>query len=290
VVSTTVVTPAVATSPDGGTVYGALCPGTWNGLAQVHAFLSGKSDAQAVGFVWDAVVQDFVQVPAQAPTGGWQPFQGVFLATRLPTSFDFNGSMASLDYELVLQPGWNFVGLPPLDDNGVELVSHNWADLRLEDTSGNLITGTERVGLIDIGPWLWDGTSYSQVAVMQTGIGYWIDNASSPGVNLVLRRLSSEEIAGTAPILGTVNGSTQGASQGAGTAAAAAATIGYRAHGTPPTPPGLGSTQQDSGTHGCGLGSGIGALLGFSALMMLRLRTLRRNSAGAWQHVRRLRR
>ncbi len=264
--STTVATPVVATSPGGGTVYGALCPGTWNGLAQVQAFLSGKSDAQARGFVWDALAQNFVQVPAQAPSGGWQPFQGVFLATRQPASFDFNGSMATLDYELVLKPGWNFVGLPPLDDNGVELVSHAWVDLRLEDTSGNLLSGAQRSGLIDVGPWLWDGTSYSQVAVMQTGSGYWIENASSPGVDLVLRRLSSAEIAGTAPILGAAHG----AGLGSGTAAA---TIGYHAHGSPPMPPGSGSSQHESSAHGCGLGSGIGALLGFAAFLLLRLRS-----------------
>jgi hypothetical protein len=271
VASTTVAAPVVVTSPAGGTVYGALCPGTWDGLAQVQAFLAGKTAAQARGFVWDAVAQDFVQVPAQAPTGGWQPCQGVFLATRQPAAFDFNGSMATLDYELVLKPGWNFVGLPPLDDNGVELVSHNWVDLRLEDTSGNLLSGAQRTGLIDVGPWLWDGASYSQVAVMQTGIGYWIDNASSPGVDLVLRRLSSAEIAGTAPILDTAHGSAQ--------AAEAGAAIGYHAHGTPPMPPGLGSSAQDSGSHGCGLGSGIGALLACAAILLLRLRLRARHDA-----------
>ncbi len=273
-VSTGVITPAIALSPATSTVFTAICPGTQGGLAQVQAFLAGASSAQARAFVWDATLQDFVQVPAQSPTGGWQPFQGVFIASRLATNFDFNGFMTTFDYTLTLQPGWNFVGIPPLDDSGTAVTTHQWSDLQLEDASGAIISGAERVNLIDVGAWGWNGSAYTQISgALATGQGYWIDNASSPGVNLVLRRLSPSELSA---LLGARRpGQASSASSASTTSQDAAATIGYKAHGTPPQPPN-GSGQGDGPGHGCGLGSGVGALiLAFALLLRLRLRSRR---------------
>ena len=265
VLSTQVATPAIAVSSQDSTVYQSLCPGTWSGLGQIQAFLAGKANNQAVGYVWDAVQQTYDQVPAQQPVGGWQPYQGVFLATRLATSFNFNGYMSSVDYELVLKPGWNFVGIPPLDDNGTETITHQWSQLWLEDMYGNAISGAERVNLIDVGAWFWNGTYYSQIGgALQSGLGYWIENDSSPGVDLVLRRLSAAEIADPTLIVNAHHGT------------AAAAPIGYHAHGSPPPPPDQGASAQSSSSQGCGLGSGIGAMVGSFALLILRLVSQRR--------------
>jgi hypothetical protein len=269
--SSGVVTPAIALSPATSTVFTAICPGTLGGLAQVQNFLNGVSPAQARAFVWDATLQDFVGVPAQAPTGGWQPFQGVFIATRVPTAFNFNGYMTTFDFTLTLLPGWNFVGIPPLDDNGTPVTTHQWSDLQLEDASGNIISGPERVNLIDVGAWAWNGSAYTQVSgTLSTGQGYWIDNSSSPGVNLVLRRLSPSELSAD---LGALRAAQS--AQGGTSSQDAAATIGYTAHGTPPPPPSSAS-QNDSPGHGCGLGSGVGALiLGLVLVLRLRLRSRR---------------
>ena len=262
VLSTGVVTPPIGVSSGPGTLYTALCPGTWAGLAQVQAFLSGKQDNQAVGYVWDASAQGFVQVPENAPQGGWQPDQGVYLATRSAPAFNFNGYMATVDYDLVLKPGWNFVGIPPLIDNGVETISHNWSDLRLEDLSGDVLAGTERTGLIDVGAWSWNGSAYVQTSgALQSGQGYWIENSSAPGVDLVLRRLSAAEIADPSTILGGLR--------------LAPHAIGYRAHTSPPQPPGAnaaGSGSSSSSSSGCGLGSGLGIVVLIGGLM-LRART-----------------
>jgi len=263
ILSSGVITPPVGLSPGDGTLYTALCPGTWAGLAQIRGFLAGKAPNVAVGYVWDAAAQDFVTVPAQAPQGGWQPFQGVYLATRVAPSFDFNGYMATVDYALTLKPGWNFVGIPPLEDNGTETVSHNWADLRLEDTSGDLITGSDRVGLIDVGAWAWNGSAYVQTSgALASGVGYWIENSSSPAIDLVLRRLSAAEIAGTATILGAHHPHQE-------------RTISFRSHTSPPMPPGQPASHDAASGSGCGVGSGMGVLLASGALG-LRLRSRRR--------------
>jgi hypothetical protein len=130
---------------------------------------------------------------------------------------------------------------------------------------GNAISGAERVNLIDVGAWFWNGTYYSQIGgALQSGLGYWIENDSSPGVDLVLRRLSAAEIADPTLIVNAHHGT------------AAAAPIGYHAHGSPPPPPDQGASAQSSSSQGCGLGSGIGAMVGSFALLILRLVSQRR--------------
>ncbi len=259
VLSTSVTTPPVPVSSGDKVVYTALGPGTSAGLEQVRAFLAGKTNSQARGFIWDAGAQAYVQVP----TAGWQPFDGVFLATREAATFDFNGNTTTLDFTLTLRPGYNFVCVPPLDDGGVVLVDHAFADLALEDTDGAVIAGTTRDALIGTGAFAWDGTAYSQVDTLHTGTGYWIENASSPPVDLVLRRVSQQVQAAVATL-------------------PAARAIGARPRSAPPPPPGGAGGGGNAGSGGgraCGVGSGLASLvLAFTALFLrLRLRSPRRD-------------
>jgi hypothetical protein len=264
--STSIATPVIVQSPSNATIFNSLCPGTLNGLDQLQAFLNSAGVSQARGFVWDSSVQAFVTVPAQVPTGGWQPYQGVFLASRVPTNFNFNGYMTTFDFTLTLAPGWNFIGIPPLDNGEGGLITSDWNyDLQLEDTSGAIIGN--RANIIDVGAWAWNASSstYSQTTTLLSGIGYWINNASSPAVNLVLRRLSPAEeedySLGAARASHTVKATT---------------TIGYHAQSsTPPSPP-SGSSDQSSSSQGCGLGSGVGVLVsGLTMILLMRLRTRR---------------
>jgi hypothetical protein len=185
----------------------------------------------------------------------------VFLATREATAFDFNGNTTTLDFTLTLRPGYNFICVPPLNDDGVVLVDHAFTDLALEDTDGIVIGGTTRDALIGTGVFAWDGTAYSQVDTLHTGTGYWIENASSPPVDLVLRRTSQQVLAAVATL-------------------PRARAIGARPRSSPPPPPGGAATGSNAGSGGgkaCGAGSGIAALaLAFLALARLRLRSPRR--------------
>ena len=122
--------------------------------------------------------------------------------------------------------------------------------------SRNELIGSERTGLIDVGARSWNGAAYAQTSgALQSGQECWIENSSAPGVDLVLRRLSAAEIAGTAPIVDALR--------------RPALAIGYRAHSTPPQPPGASAAAPGSSSSStCGLGSGFGIILMLGSLML----------------------
>ncbi|MFM2092491.1 MAG: hypothetical protein RLZZ127_2980, partial [Planctomycetota bacterium] len=252
--------PALPRSTAGTTIYGALCPGTADGLARLRAALAGRAASEVRAFTWDAVQQAYREQPAE-PTGGLLATHGWFVASRIPLSVPFDGNPAPFFSELVLQPGLNFVGLPPVGDGGPVETDHPWASLGLFDGAGNLVSGPARTAAIGSGAYLWDGEGYSLVTTLQAGTGYWFKNFS--GQPLVLVRFPP----GFDPaVLSGGNASAvqmlrQHVATGRETVRLASVPVS-----DPPAPPGQTATPPaasggGSGGGGCGLGSGLAVLL-----------------------------
>ncbi len=251
--SATVATPAIAlTGRSGPTRYTSVAPGTPQGLAALRAALAGRDPSSARAFAFDALLQRYVEYPDE-PTGGLVPSSGVFIASRDDLGLSFDGTPAPIPYRIVLQPGWNFVGLPPLDDGGVIRRGSGWTShFTLYDEGGDERTG-ESGDLIGDWAWWWDGAAYRQETTLLAGVGYWISNSAT--APLVLHR-------------------TTGGGLGS---ARAFALVG---RGTPPPPPADGAAppaaSSSGGSGGCGLGSGLGVILMLGAGLVLRLRLRRR--------------
>jgi hypothetical protein len=214
--------------------------------------LAGRDPSSARAFAFDALLQRYVEYPDE-PTGGLVPSSGVFIASRDDLGLSFDGTPAPIPYRIVLQPGWNFVGLPPLDDGGVIRRGSGWTShFTLYDEGGDERTG-ESGDLIGDWAWWWDGAAYRQETTLLAGVGYWISNSAT--APLVLHR-------------------TTGGGLGS---ARAFALVG---RGTPPPPPADGAAppaaSSSGGSGGCGLGSGLGVILMLGAGLVLRLRLRRR--------------
>ena len=259
--------PPIGVSVGNAVAYAAICPSTSEGAARLVATLAGLTSTQAVGFAWDATTQAYVRLP-DPPTGGVLPTTGVYIATRRDLGLDFNGTPATLPAAIVLQPGFNFIGIPPLDTGNGILTTHAFpGDFAVLNESGALVTTTSEfadllgtVGSDDpttAQPFLYNGSTYDQQAVMVTGRGYFLkNNASSP---ITLRRVAS----------GTILSDPTLAPQ---------LTIGqvvrsvpvkhtYIDRGTPPPAPAASSTAAASNSgKACGLGSGVVGLLGLLVL------------------------
>jgi len=238
-----IIQPALPTIGD-LTLYTAVCPGTEEGLAQLKAFLVGKDATQVRAFAWDATAQAYVQLP-QEPVGGLTPAHAVFIATRDPVTFNFTGTQSPLPFTLLLRPGFNFVGIPPLADAGRTLTSHTTDDLRLLTLDETPIEPqAARDAIVGVGAngepvaFLWNGVAYAEVTVINSGQGVWIKNQSSDSV-LVRRDV------GLPPL-------TKAASAGMPTS--------VRKLGDPPPPPTNAAARATSGGGGCGHGSGFAAL------------------------------
>ncbi len=245
--SVTQAAPALPVSEGTTTLFGAICPGTPQGLAAVQAALAGRPRTEARAFAWDAAVQAFVELPAE-PTGGLQPDQGIFLASRVTLPLSCSGSPAPTPHQWLLQPGWNFIGMPPLQDGAQLLTSHQWpSDFAVLDERGNAIDPVVASALVE-GPWRWDGASYALTSAVPTGVGCWVRNATaSPSRALLLVRRSSD---------------------GTFAALAARASRGL----PPPAPAETSAPAQDGGKGGCGNGLGAACLAGGLLLGLRRLR------------------
>ena len=252
--SVVVTPPPVALSPANATIYTAICPGTEQGLANFEAALAGHDNTQVAAFAWNTAVQAFQ--PVTATTTGLLPSQAIFLATRVDLGLDFSGDQAPVPYAIPLQPGWNFVGVPPLlpASGTAPLLDHDLnADFTLTDTAGDVISGAQRDAAMGTAAYLWDGTTYDNETVLHTGQGYWIkNNTTAPGQTLLLKRVAT------------------GTGQRAVAKSVSFKTVDL---GTPPTPPGNGgdsaTSPADGGGGGCGLGSGAAAVF-LAALAFLR--------------------
>jgi hypothetical protein len=252
--------PVLPRSTGGTTIYGALCPGTVDGLARLRAALTGRGASEVRAFTWDAVQQGYREQPAE-PTGGILPTHGWFVASRIALAVPFDGNPAPFFTELVLQPGLNFVGLPPVGDGGPVETSHPWASLGLFDGAGNLVSGPARNAAIGSGAYLWDGEGYALVTTLQAGTGYWFKNFS--GQPLVLVRFPP----GFDPaVLSGGNASAVQMLRQRVATGLEAVRLASLPVADPPAPPGQtaappAASDGGSGSGGCGLGSGLAVLL-----------------------------
>jgi hypothetical protein len=251
--STSTVAPVVFPEPPisgaGETRYGAVCPGTPEGLTSLLDAMSGKLPSDARAFAWDGVTQKFVELPNH-PTTGLHPDTGFFLATRVPLPIDFAGSLTAIPCVLTLQPGWNLVGVPALDNAGTTTLSHPWDDFALFDDTATQVTDplvfADVLGTPSSGddttarPWYWDGSGYQQVTTLDTGKAYWIKNNAS--VVYTLQRTATSQ----SPLPRLARSA----------AAVPRGTITDR--GTPPRPPTAAAAEP---SRGCGLGTGLGVLV-----------------------------
>ncbi len=243
-----VASPTVALSiPDA--VYTPLCPSTDAGRANFLAAVTGKPDSELRAFVWDAQVQQYVQLPTM-PTGGLQTNHGVFIASRSALSLDFSGTPAAFYDETRLYPGWNLRGIRPLSDGTTIVTSHAWDRLALFPTGTGVsqIEGAARSAAIGTGAYLWTGSAYQIATTLISGKAYWIKNNTA--AELVLMRV---------PDTATNSGLSRALAEPS-VASTLLATAAER--GTPPTPPGAAAANvSSSNSGGCGFGSGFGVLL-----------------------------
>ncbi len=237
--------PTIPVTTGETTVYAAICPGTSAGLTSLRQAMAGRDSTVARLFSWDALTQAFVEFPAE-PAGGLAPSDALFLAAREALPLDFDGSPAPLPYAILLRPGWNFVGLPPLTADGGQTVIRRSLldattadDFVLNDPTGAVLA---RSGNLD-GAYWWDGAAYRTASLLECGKGYWIRNLGSQP--LFLRRLHTgivRSLAGSGPLA--------------------------LAGKAPPAPPA--AAVQSSGKTGGGCGSGGGvALLGLALAALL---------------------
>ena len=252
-------TPVVSLSTSSQTLFGSICPGSTVGVTSLrNAFVHANASVSR-GFTWDAPSQTYRELPAE-PAAGLTATDGVFLASRVAVALDFSGPAMPPGATLVLYPGWNFVGLGPVQlTSSVVVPDHDLlAEFDYTDLDG--AAGSQS----DVSAaYLWDGTSYSATTLIASGKGYFIKNVSSPAKTLLLSRRD----VGPSP-----------------RAAVRALARGLaRDVGAPPAIPSSGVTAADSGngdTSGggsCGGGSGTAVLLtGLLACLGWRARRTRR--------------
>ncbi|HYE06229.1 MAG TPA: hypothetical protein VEL07_12010 [Planctomycetota bacterium] len=240
--------PVIAVSRRADTRWNAVSGATPEGLARLRAAVAGRPTTEAKLYAWDALAQRFALFPAE-PTGGLRLDHGAFVATRVPLALDFSGTGAASPYALVLRPGWNLVGLPPVDGE----TDHPWSALTLRfDDDGTLIGEPLRTTLTGAGPYAWNGAGYDLAATMASGSGYWITNNHASRALRLVRE-------GTSTIALRV----------VETVAVDDGKIVER--GAPPTPPASSSAGGSGGGGGCGSG-GVVAGLGLAVALMLRRR------------------
>ena len=264
--------PPIAVSTGATVHYAAICLSTPEGVSRALSIFGAVSSTQAVAFAWDATIQDYVKLPA-APSGGLLPTSGIFVATRRDLGLDFNGTPSSLPLVLTLQPGFNFVGIPPLDSGNGFLTAHAFPrDFELLDETSTLVTTTTRFADIlgtvgsnnpaTAAPYLFNGTGYTQQGTLFTGVGYFIkNNATLP---VTLRRVLSGTVLTNPSVASAISPTLANAAQ----TRVVAPTHTYTDRGAPPAPPSGSSSAPaaSGGGHACGLGSGVVGLVGFLLL------------------------
>jgi hypothetical protein len=247
-----VVEPALLPSADGATVFNAVSAGTSEGLARLKAALAGRPRSEVRAFAWDAIAQSYAELPAE-PIGGLTPYHAIFLASRIPLALDFDGTPTPVPLAMTIQPGWNFVAVPPMRGPGGTMPAADWAQIQVTNASGFPLDAASVVSLLgggtsDTRPFLWDGAAYARSNELRTGRGYWIRNGGASAVRLVIE--SPDLIA-------------------------MASTRSIRTLAAPPVPPG-GQAASSEPAQGGGCGSGAGAgFIGLLALVALRFRKSR---------------
>ena len=240
------------------TIYTPLCPATTQGLANLLSVIGAVTPTDVAAYAWDSSAQAYAKIPAQ-PGGGLTSTHAVFVASRVALAFNFSGTASPMYSEILLRPGWNFIGVPPIDDGGggAALIVHDLSKFILFPTGSGVssIDGAERDALMGTVAYFWNGAAYTQVTTMETGKGYWLRNNSTG--SLVLVRAP-------APATGVARATGGGAQTGlvrylnTVTGVVASRAIARSSYSGNPPPPPSSSSAAATGS-ACGSGSGIAA-------------------------------
>lgn len=241
------VTPTLPVSTRRSTLWTAVCPGTEAGLANIIAQVSSRSRKDVRAFTWDSTTQTYVEFPT-APTGGFEPWHGWFIATMVPMSLDFSGIFANTPHRVPLQAGWNLVGVGPVSD-GANVTQFPLSDLELRTTLDDTLTGGARNAVIGGTVANWTGTAYQNVNVFTSGRAYWVYNADPDLHQLVY-------VGGVLNVVDVID-------------VLSAAVPNTAPTPEPPAPPTLGAANADE-SGSCGGGSAFGFLVLLIALSGLR--------------------
>ncbi len=249
-VSAPVSLPAIGVPRSRGvdTHYYPVCGATPQGVERILSFVRSHTRHEVRAFAWDALTQSYTELPDELPTAGLREDTGIFLATREAWALDPSGVPNVSPYDLTLRPGWNFIGIPALMDGASLVTAHPLSEFTLFDQANVPVTAGNRLVAMSAA-YRWNGTSYESAAQFELGVGYWIENTSSPAQTLTLRRVNT--LTGGVPVL-SVRETTSGIAS------------------TPPAPPSAASPPKPKG---CGSG-GVGLVLALSGLVLARRRVL----------------
>ncbi|MBA3709491.1 MAG: Ig-like domain repeat protein, partial [Planctomycetes bacterium] len=229
------------------TIYFPINPVTAAGKDRLLRMLSDHTRHEVRAFAWDGSTQAYVELPANLPTNGLREDSGVFIAARVPVSFDASGTPDAAPHDITLFPGWNFIGIPALIDGTTSVTSHPMTEFTIFDVTGIPLSGAIRSAAIGAGAYRWNGSAYDVVTQLETGTGYWIRNSTSPAQNLVMTRVNT--LTGGVAILSISE------------------TASGNFRGEPPPPPGASPPKP----HHCGSG-GAAIVLGLTGLAAMRRR------------------
>ncbi|TVR46100.1 MAG: hypothetical protein EA402_03140 [Planctomycetota bacterium] len=104
----------MAISQGSDTVYNPIAPATPEGWQNLYDAIRDRPSREVRAFVWDAADQEYRSLPLPQAQGMPAVTRGAFLATRVRLGLDFSGSATASPLEISLQPGWNFIGIPPV--------------------------------------------------------------------------------------------------------------------------------------------------------------------------------
>jgi len=264
-------TSSVPLSSGDQVIYAAISPATAQGATSVLSALAGLSNTQTRAFAWDNLIQSYVELPSQYPTGGVVPATGIFIATRQPLNYNLSGSPTAATFSLTVRhSGWTFAGIPPIEltpgsyestfawpypigtPTGTPLQITFNADASIADAMG-APGGTPESSR----PWYWNGTAYAQVDSLEVGKGYWFKNNLSEDITITISVQNPQ----ASQLALQENAAAKSASKDR-------APVSVRDQGTPPPPPPGSSQAQASSSSGsgCGLGSGVAS---FALLLLM---------------------
>lgn len=170
----------------------AVCPSTPQGLLALRGILASRPSGSVRAFAWDASAQSYVELPAE-PSGGLSPLHGIFLASTEALALDFSGYRVPAPVLIPLLPGWNFIGIPPIEGNFGAMTRFSVDDLELVDQDDLVLSEADSLALMGGAPLGWnaDLRTYQAVNEIRAGQGYWVRNASADGQTVFLRLQSS---------------------------------------------------------------------------------------------------
>ncbi len=214
-----VTSPVVQLSTAERTIYTAVSPSTTEGADSLLAALAGRSTSTTRAFAWNSLNGRYVEIPTEIsllPYGALERETGIFIATRVPLSYNLSGTPVDATYtpyQLPIPPGadvagvptgWTFAGIPPIKIDSTTVVSDfAWPTDTVTPTAQALpptalvimangepasdvdiiqLMGDPLTSTVDSSrPWWWDNElgAYRQVSQLRSGEAYWFKNNST---------------------------------------------------------------------------------------------------------------